>query len=149
MKPSVYLAGPITGLSYEGTTDWRQSVKDQLEPDIAAFSPMRAKHYLLGKTTIADTHDEYVLSTQRGIYTRDMNDCRNRDALLVNLLGAKTVSIGTVMEIAWGAAFNKPIIVVMERNGNIHEHAMLREACPLRVETLEEAIETTRALLLP
>jgi len=149
MRPSVYLAGPITGLSYKGTTDWRNDVKEQLSPEIDAFSPMRAKYYLLGKTTIADTHDDHILSTQRGIYTRDMNDCRNRDALFVNLLGAERVSIGTVMEIAWGAAFNKPIIVIMEKEGNIHEHAMLREACPIRVETIEEAVEVTRALLLP
>lgn len=149
MKPSMYLAGPITGLSYDGCTDWRDQVTKWAEPDIVCYSPMRAKNYLLNRTTIADQYDEFILSTQRGIYTRDFYDCRTRDLIFVNLLGAQKVSIGTVMEIAWGAAFNKPIVLVMEKNGNIHEHAMLREACPMRVETLEDGMYVARALLLP
>jgi hypothetical protein len=148
-KPSVYLAGPITGLSYDGCTDWRDLVKSWFEPEITCYSPMRSKSYLLNRTTIADQYDEYILSTQRGIYTRDMHDCRTRDLIFVNMLGAQKVSIGTVMEIAWGGAFNKPIVLVMEKNGNIHEHSMLREGSPLRVETLEEGVFVARALLLP
>jgi len=149
MKPSVYLAGPITGLSFDNCTDWRDQVKGWLDPDITAYSPLRAKSYLLGQTTVKDSYDEYILSTQRGIYTRDLYDCRNRDLLFVNFLGAKKVSIGTVMELAWATAFNKPIVLVMEKEGNVHEHSMVREACPMRVETLEEGVFVTRALLLP
>jgi nucleoside 2-deoxyribosyltransferase len=148
MKPSVYLAGPITGLSFEGCTDWRDFVKDQLAPEITCFSPLRAKHYLAQQTTLQDQYDQYILSTQRGIYTRDFHDCRTKDLIFVNFLGATKVSIGTVMEIAWAAAFNKPVVLVMEKQG-IHEHAMLREACPMRTDTMEEALFITRALLLP
>jgi nucleoside 2-deoxyribosyltransferase len=148
-KPSIYLAGPITGMSYDSATDWRAQVKTLLEPDIDCFSPLRSKQYLLNQTSIKDTYDEYVLSTQRGIFLRDFHDCRVRDLLFVNLLNTSKVSIGTVMEIAWGAAFQKPIVLIMEKNDNIHEHALIREACPIRVETIEEAIFATRALLLP
>ena len=148
-KPSVYLVGPITGLSFEGCTDWREFIKEQLAPDIECYSPLRSKQYLLQETFVQDSYDDYVLSTQRGIYTRDMYDCRNRDLLLVNFLGAQKVSIGSVMEIAWGTAFNKPVVLVIEKKSNIHDHAMIREACPMRVETLEDAMFVTRALLLP
>jgi hypothetical protein len=64
------------------------------------------------------------------------------------MLGAETVSIGTVMEISWAWSFRNPIVLVMEKEGNIHEHAMIREACPFRVETLEEAIEVLAALFV-
>jgi len=150
MKPSVYLAGPVTGLTYSGATDWREYVKRGLEPDITGYSPLRAKYYLAELTTIGDSHgDLHVMSTPKAIYARDLYDCRMRDLIFVNMLGATRVSIGTTMEIAWGAAFNKPIVLVMEREGNVHEHSMLKEACMYRVETLDEGIFVTRALLLP
>lgn len=149
MRPKVYLAGPITGQSYDGATDWREQVKQHLEPAIAAYSPMRSKQYLLQQTTVKDVYDEYILSSQRGIYTRDFHDCRTCDLIFVNLLGATKVSIGTVMEIAWASAFNKPIVLVMEKTNNVHEHAMIREACALRTDNLEDGLFITRALLLP
>lgn len=150
MKPSVYLAGPVTGLTYSGATDWREYVTRGLDPDITAYSPLRAKYYLAGLTTIEDSHgDLHVMSTPKAIYARDLYDCRTRDLIFVNMLGATRVSIGTVMEIAWGAAFNKPVVLVMEEKNNLHEHSMLKEACMYRVETLDEGIFVTRALLLP
>lgn len=148
-KPTVYLAGPITGLSYDGATDWRYGVMKALAPEIDAFSPLRGKNYLLGQTTIQDSYNEHVMSTSKAIFARDHFDCKRCDALFVNLLGAKRVSIGTVMEIAWAHAYGKIVILVMEREGNVHEHSMLREACAYRVETLEEAVDLTRIMLLP
>ena len=150
----VYLAGPITGLSYKGCTDWRQQAIDHLKQfGIQGLSPLRSKDYLLNKLTINDAYEDKVLSSQRGIYARDKFDCFSADALLVNLLGAKTVSIGTVMEIAWAAGNGTPIVLVMEdwinADHNIHEHAMIREACPFRVPTLDEALFVITALLAP
>lgn len=149
MKPTVYLAGPITGTTYGECTDWREYARKLLETDIACFSPMRGKTYLLNETSVKDTYDQIVLSSQRGIFARDSFDCRRCDAILVNLTGAVRVSIGTVMEIAWANAHNKVIVLVMEKEGNIHEHAMLREACPFRVETLDEGLSLIRTILLP
>lgn len=145
----VYLAGPITGCSYDGCTDWRELAMKKFPEGVVGLSPMRSKEYLIGKTTVADQYDEKVLSTQRGIFARDSWDCRRCDAILINMLGAETVSIGTVMEIAWAHAFNKPVVLVMEKEGNIHEHSMLREACPWRVETLDEGIAVIAALFVP
>jgi nucleoside 2-deoxyribosyltransferase len=150
MKPSVYLAGPITGLSYDGCTDWREYVKNLLSPDIDAFSPLRGKTYLLGRTTIQDSYEEHVMSTQRAILARDFYDCKVRDLIFVNLLGATKPSLGTTMEIAWAHGFQKPIVLVMEKNGaNPHDHAMIREACPMWTDDLDEGIAITRKLLLP
>jgi nucleoside 2-deoxyribosyltransferase len=148
-QASVYLAGPITGQSYEGATDWRKDVIEKLPPEISGFSPLRSKIYLLEETSIADSYEQIVMSSQRGIYARDHYDCQRCDAIFVNLLGAERVSIGTVMEIAWGVAYNKPIILAMEEDGNLHDHAMIREACPLTVRSIDEGIHILTSLLLP
>ncbi len=147
---TVYLAGPITGLSYNGTTEWRDHATNVLATfGIQGLSPMRHKDYLLNVTTIEDSYESSVMSSQRGIYARDKYDCHRCDVVIVNLLGATKVSIGSVMEIAWAAQNNTPVILVMEDKGNIHEHSMLREACPFRVNNLDNALEVASAILAP
>lgn len=145
----VYLAGPISGLSYDESCNWRQQVIDRLPDGIGGLSPMRAKSYLSTESSIGDQYPDWPLSTQRGIYARDIFDCHRADVVLVNLLGAEKVSIGTVMEIAWAANNNVPVVLVMEKEGNIHDHAMIREACPFRTDDLNEAIDLVSAILLP
>ena len=71
------------------------------------------------------------------------------DALLVNLLGAKKVSIGSVLEIGWADAFRKPIILAIEKEGNPHDHAELKEVANFIVDNLDEAIELAIKILLP
>lgn len=158
IKPSVYLAGPITGLSYEDSIGWREQAIEALAPDIDAFSPMRAKSYLRGTVQIGMSYEKFPLSSQRGIMCRDFFDCTQRDMLLVNFKGAQSVSIGTVMEVAWAYGARKPIVAIMEptkdspnisERGNPHNHAMMMEAIPYVVSTMDEALFIIRALLLP
>ena len=91
MKHVVYLAGPITGLSYQGCTDWRKFAKEQLDCDtIQAVSPMRAKEYLQRVPVISGHGREYesmgVYSTPRAVMTRDRFDATRCSVLLANLL---------------------------------------------------------------
>lgn len=153
-KLTVYLAGPITGCDYAGATDWREKVAEELGDDFICLSPMRAKEYLANETDIAKSYDaEYAegeglcsaLSSAKGINARDAWDCRTADVVFVNLLGAKRVSIGTVMEVAWAFIARKPSIVVQEK-GNIHEHPMMYESSSFVVENLETGIQVLKAL---
>jgi len=151
---TVYLAGPITGLSFSGATDWRQETIDVLAKlGIKGLSPLRAKDYLKNEKSIGDSYEKgpegqimHVLSGQKGITTRDRNDVINCDVILVNLLGTQKVSIGTVMEIAWADMLRKPIVLVMEKEGNLHDHAMIRECSGFRVENLEQAVQVVKAI---
>ena len=147
----VYLAGPITGLSYDGAQDWRDVAKRVLaESHVKAVSPLRSKEYLRGIPALtadcAGYGDLNCMSSPRGIMTRDHYDATQSDALLVNLLGSTRVSIGTVMEIAWAWDNGLPVVVAMEKEGNPHEHAMITEAIGFRVTTLEEAIQVIVAI---
>lgn len=149
-RPTIYLAGPISGGTYEGVTDWRNYAHRWLqEHNIDALSPMRGKQHLLKVLTIKDTHDEHVLSTARAIMHRDYFDVARSDALLVNFLDSERVSIGTCMEIAWAYAAHKPVICIQDEHGSMHQHAMLKEATSYRVTTLQQGLELARVVLNP
>ena len=152
MKPRVYLAGPIAGLTYDDALDWRaQAATDLARYGIEALSPMRAKDALVDRT-ISTNYRDYAKSgpfyTSRGIITRDYNDVKRSDVLLVNLLGLRKQTTGTVMELGWAFAMQKPTVVVIEPSGNVHDsHPMLVETFDFRVATMEEAIHTVAVIL--
>jgi hypothetical protein len=152
LRATVYLAGPITGLTYDGAEDWRAFAKEELKKfDIKGLSPLRAKDYLrsMGELTADFVGYERFgsLSIPRGIMTRDRYDATHCDVLLVNLLGATRVSIGTMMEIAWADLCRTPIVCAIEPTGNVHEHGMVTEAIGFRVPTLEEALNIVKAII--
>ncbi len=145
--PIVYLAGPITGRSYQGCVDWRKAVAEQLWlSGIETLSPMRGKSDLEHEKDIAD-HYETLLSTGKAITTRDRFDVGRADMVLANLDSADRVSIGTVMEIAWADLARVPVVVVMAE-GNPHWHAMIREVAGWIAPTLDEAIRIVQLVLL-
>lgn len=158
----IYLAGPITGCTYEGCTTWREAFKEMLAktmvgPDwrpeeVRCLSPMRAKDYLdqVGVINLDYPSVDFgPLSCSRGIMTRDFFDCTRADLVFFNLLGAPVVSIGTVMELAWCYQARIPTIVAMEKENNLHEHPMVWEAIGFRVESLQQAADTAVAVLWP
>jgi hypothetical protein len=51
------------------------------------------------------------------------------------------------MEIAWGFARQIPTIFVMEKEGNLHDHPMVRAAIKYRVDSLAEAKELVKIIL--
>lgn len=152
MKPRVYAAGPIGGLSYEAATDWREYATKQLgEAGITVFSPMRAKSFLRGKANLTWLMDDLgePMATSKGIQCRDRNDCTKADALLVNLKGTTRASIGTCFEIAWAHLLRIPVIVVAEAD-NLHiAHPMAKEMIDFRVDDLDQAINIVKYVLLP
>jgi nucleoside 2-deoxyribosyltransferase len=152
----VYLAGPISGLSYDDSEDWRINAKSMLkEFGIDGYSPLRRKDFLksrevLGASDVIEgSYDVHPLSTARGIFTRDRNDVKTSDAILINFLGADRVSIGTVMEAAFAFDDRIPVIAISEPD-NIHwKHPFIQEAIGYRVDTLEEGIDVVASILLP
>jgi nucleoside 2-deoxyribosyltransferase len=146
---TAYLAGPITGLSFYGATDWREEFIHRLPSQIQGLSPLRGKAYLKSEQSISASYPDIPLSCPSGIMTHSFNDCKRCDVLVVNFLGATKVSIGTVMELAWAYAFRIPTVVIMEKEGNPHDHPMVQEAIGYRVTTVEEAASLVSVILLP
>ena len=152
----VYLAGPISGLDYNGCNDWRKKAIEQLAKEgIKGISPMRYKEYLSKEEVIIDDYINSTwlnevnicLSGAKGLTVRDRFDTMGCNLFLANLLGAKKISIGTMIEYGWADASRKPIITVIEKEGNPHDHSMVRELTGFRVETLEEGLYIAKAIL--
>ncbi len=158
----VYTAGPITGLSYAGCTEWRAGVIEELAKDgIKGISPMRGKEYLDQLDTISGHGRDYAhmspLSIPKGVVIRDHWDVIRCKVLFVNLLQKhlpkekQIVSIGTVAEIAWKWHVKGPIVLVMEKTTpeyrNIHDHMFVTEMATYQVETIAEGVHLTKAIM--
>jgi len=149
--PKVYLAGPITGCTFDGCTEWRDVAKAELAKfGIDAYSPMRAKDYLKEKGVLSGSYpDAGLFSSSRNIMTRDFFDCTSADVVLAYLVGAPRVSAGTVMEIAWTYDRHIPLVAIIEPEGNVHSHPMIDEAIGFRAKTLDEGLTIVKAILRP
>lgn len=149
MEYSVYLSGPIRGLVYGEATDWRDHVAKKLPQHILAICPMRYKEFLRNGQVLdlADMPDHPIVR-RAGLVTRDRFDVMRCDAMLVNLIGAKDISIGTCVEFGWADAYRKPIITAIGEN-DVHDHGFIHQLSGFVVRTLDEAIEVAQAILSP
>lgn len=146
---TVYLSGPITGESYEAARfGWRKYVADRLSPGIRALSPMRHEGHLAEiKGDLAKHYPDHYFSGARIIFEKDRLDIERSDIMMVNLLGAKKVSIGTVAEIGMAHTMGKQIILVMEDEGNVHDHPFVTVPASLRLNNLDDAVDAVNSLL--
>lgn len=147
MSKTVYLAGPITGKSYEEATRWRTELEVGLAPGIRAASPLRGKEYLAGETDLAHTYP-VPLSTESAIVGRDFFDVSKCDLVCMNLLDAEVISIGSVVEVGWADALRTPVLLMME-DGNPHDHPFIRRAAAWRVTCIQDALTVINSTLAP
>lgn len=150
-RPIVYLSGPMTGLSVGEAQEWRADVEAHLSPSIMCLNPLRGLGALQGPIKAvygADEQVEIQAKTNDLALARDFLDTKRSDVILINLLGAQRVSVGTVMEIAWGYALQKPLVVAME-DGNVHEHCLINRSIDVRVYSVEDLWRTAWSLLMP
>jgi nucleoside 2-deoxyribosyltransferase len=152
----VYLAGPIAQFTYDDAEDWREKTHERMfllsGKHIMGYSPLRGKEDLLptGEILTSKPYDYHPMTTSRGIMARDHNDVKTADLMLVNLLGAKHISVGTVMEMAFAYAYRVPTILVIEPEGNPHDnHAMLQQTYDYRFVNLNDACDAAVHFLLP
>lgn len=146
----VYLAGPISGLTYDEAESWRTKVRGRLPSAVRWYSPLRNQQQFRDVGSLSPTtyNNESPLASKHGIMSRDAWDVKTSDLVFCNLLGAKSVSIGTVMELGMAYAWQKPVVLVMEPN-NVHEHVMIDHAWSFRTDNIEAGIQLVADILLP
>jgi|HubBroStandDraft_1064217.scaffolds.fasta_scaffold144307_1 nucleoside 2-deoxyribosyltransferase len=144
----VYLAGPISGLTFAGAQEWRNEFTRRVDSRIKAYSPLRGKDYLAGLGILEQSYANFPLSTDQGLTTRDRYDCMGADLVVFYLLGAQRISVGTMIEMGWCDAARKPAVLVIEKEGNPHDHPMVRQTVPFRVDNLDDALKVTEIILL-
>ena len=145
MKLRLYCAGPISGVEKGKVMEYWDSAKKKFsEMGYEVFNPMTGKdEFRNDLPTEVFKPAGYngkgnPVTTDHGITHSDLWMVGMVDIVYANLYHAKTVSIGTVSEIAWGKAFGKNVIVVMEE-GNPHQHAFIHENATVVFPTPEEA----------
>lgn len=143
----VYLAGPITGLSYEEAVGWRRRVAEQLPPWITTMSPMRGKQYLADGGAISLNNNTHSLSTDMAITCRDRNDVKRASAVLMNMIGFKGQGLGCAMEIGWADAYGIPLIMVADDDSPWYNHPMVVGTTGYRTNNLDEGIHLMKCLL--
>ena len=151
----LYLAGPITGISYEDARlGWREEFPKLLQPHIECYSPMRGKDFLKKEMNIGGSPDAMnnmnnAMASPSGILTRDFNDVLTCDAMVANFIGAQRVSIGTCVEFGFAYSLRKPVVMICESKDNPHYHAFLTEIAGYVVSSMKEAAPLVNFLLTP
>jgi len=139
---TIYLAGPISGLSYEAVVDrYKTYVPALRDIGFNVIFPMTAKGYLRNEIKFKAHGDANPVSTNGAIVGRDEWMVHQCDILVADLAAAtERVSIGTVCEISWAHLLHKHILVTMTEE-NFHHHAFILEQAHIILPSMSEILE--------
>lgn len=143
---TIYLAGPISGLSYDDAiTHFIERANKLSNYDI--LHPMLGKEHLRSELELKAQGYGNPISTNHAILFADFWRVDQCDILFIDLTkGKDRVSIGTVAEMSRAFAKNKLIITVLP-DDNIHNHAFILEMSTIIFKTTDEAINYFNNLL--
>ncbi|OAP38442.1 hypothetical protein AU381_23025 [Sinorhizobium glycinis] len=138
----IYLVGPLTGQSPERITDWRSLAK----------SSIAEAEFIDPASWAIDTQEAYIAKERptrairrrnhgRLVVDRNKLLIKSADVVFANLLGAgEKASVGSVGELFMAYSFGKPIVIVREAIGNVHDHAMVNAIASRICSSLEEGL---------
>lgn len=142
MKRTVYLAGPIFGCTLAEANDWRDATIARLRKrGIQGVSPLRCEPIHGERYGM-----EYVdprFGTPRAISSKNMLDVKMCDVTLAYM---PTLSLGTLIELAWAYAFGKPTILVTTLP-QVRDHAVVQACAGWVLSTLDEAADVIEGVL--
>lgn len=146
MTHSIYLSGPISEVPLNIAQEWRASFEEAVQivggPHIKCINPMRFR-----LTTPMSAEDPTYITS------RDRFDVQRADLLVVNFLyryqNPEIISIGSVIEMAWADAWNKPIIMAVPVNwkSRLSSHPFIADMVTAVVHSELELIYQARAFL--
>ena len=127
----VYLAGPMEGCSDDEMLVWRKAATLSLNEGIKAISPVRINSTF---ATAIITQNQY-----------DVRECDVTLAYLPKCISDRRCSYGTICEIAWAHAQNKPVVIVSD-DPYVHDHPVIQEI-GVHFDELNTAVEYINQLL--
>jgi nucleoside 2-deoxyribosyltransferase len=138
----VYLSGPITGHSEATIKSWRYMAAERLSQIAEVIDPTLSHYDSEVAFETEENPTQAINRLRHGLFVirRNRNLIRSSDVILANLMGAHTrASVGSIGEICWADAFGKQVIIVREKHGNVHDHAMLNAIASQLYYNLEDA----------
>ena len=143
-KPTVYLAGPIGGLTSDQAKGWRHNISEELaQHGIRGISPLRCEPATHGVYAPSGDEDDPLFGSAMAIGSKNEFDARSCDIILAHL---SFISIGTLIELGWGKALNKPVIVVSE-DSFTRSHPDIIHCASWMLTHLDEATEVIIGVL--
>jgi|TARA_R100001530_G_scaffold136032_1_gene114961 hypothetical protein len=151
MTNYIYLAGPIAGMDGDDANDWRDYVCQQFDQSqyngqIVGVSPLRCEPPNEDGVydSFLDRIDEQPwYRTPRAIDTKNQLDTWRSSAILAYMpesLIKERLSVGTIMEIAWGIAVRKPVFLVSDYPALVNHPLIDRNVASVCYD-VDEAIE--------
>ena len=145
---TVYLAGSISGCDKAEAHDWRAAVSAALAKHfIKGISPLRCEP-LVGER-YGLTYEDPRFGTARAIASKNMLDVEMCDITLCYMPAALNIrrpSFGTIIELAWAHALDKPTILVTDHKPFI-DHPVIQACASWILPTLDDAVETIIGVL--
>jgi len=138
----IYCVKPISGESGEDVFNYYEKIREVLvNIGYHVLTPLYGKGKLRTELEFkAHGYENDPLTTNHAIFYRDKFFVQQSDILYANFIGAKRVSIGSIMEIAIGHMLGRQVVVVME-DDNIHQHAFVLEASTIVFNNEPDAIK--------
>jgi nucleoside 2-deoxyribosyltransferase len=147
----VYLSGPITGGSDRSIETWRHLITRRLAKTVQVVDPA-SYYYEAGVAYLkAETPLQAAKRLRHGAHVvqRSQSLIEGCDLVLANLLESpERASIGAVGEIFLAHALDKPVIIVRQQHGNVHDHAMLNAIAERICHSLDDAATAIGELAL-
>ena len=132
----IYLAGLINTKTPR-TIEWRENATGVLSSVFQVLDPLRGESNLENNGMTSDINS-------RGIITRDYQDIKDSDVVMVNLTtyGSTRPLLGTMFELAWCWHWHKPVIAFVEDEKDrwMLEHPFVIEVCGEVFKELSEAM---------
>lgn len=140
MHNTVYIAGPMEGLTGAEMKGWR----DQF------VMMANAEHFVVAKDPtrrIPFRADEDDLNRARMVFYADLMDIDNSQVVFLDLRKGKGYAWGTAMEAMYSWNKRKPLVIWV--NPEDPKHPFLESMATAIVHTLEDGVEKVIALLEP
>jgi nucleoside 2-deoxyribosyltransferase len=142
----IYLCGPITGLTLEQAKGWRDEATVMLDSvGFTTLCPFSNQSWDNFEGVITSLMSSPCGMTIEEMFKQDVAMLNNCDAVLVKCDGPLE-SKGSIWEIGYAIATNKPVIMV--NNSNDH-HPFVRLSIDKQLKTLKDAVDYLEFLLRP
>ena len=106
---TIYLAGPISGCTYNEATEWRRYCIDNLKDKYKVISPIDVRHNYFGKDKLTFTSAE-LNETADTIFHKDIMYVEVADIILLYI---DKPSYGTGFELGYAYSLGKQIVTVI------------------------------------
>lgn len=109
---------------------------------------------LLGYTQTKSVAAEFIIGqldplirmNSKSVAKEDLSESMR--VIIEFVQGISMASIGSVAELAWAQHLHKPVVLIMEKEGNVHDHAFVNQMASHRAYDIGEGVEWVKRILL-